>query len=215
METTLYLIRHGESEGNAQRIWVGQGVDVPLTAIGHQQAQKTADHLRKIPFDVLYASDLTRAMQTAAPLAAALELTVVPHTGLREIDGGEWQNKHYDELVERYGEAYRVWLTDIGRAHPTGGESTAALRERAHRTIAEIIERHRGQTVGIVTHATVLRALKCDWLRLPTEAMSTFSWVPNASISKVIYDENDVPRLVWDGKTEHLGSLVTAFAKNV
>lgn len=214
METTLYFIRHGESEGNAQRIWVGQGVDAPLTERGHEQARLTAEALRDIPFDALYASDLSRAMQTAAPIAAVTGLPVIPDKGLREIDGGEWQNKHYDDLVAQYGEAYRIWLTDIGRACPTGGESTAKLRERAHRTVLDIVRRHQGQTVGIVTHATVLRALKCDWLGLPTEAMSAFSWVPNASVSKVVYEDNAI-RLVWDGNADHLGDLFTAFAKNV
>src|SRR5688500_1044189 len=87
--TELWLIRHGESEGNRAGLLQGQR-DYPLSARGRQQAQRLAERLGTVRFDALYSSDLTRALDTARAVSATIGLPVTLDPGLREIDYGAW-----------------------------------------------------------------------------------------------------------------------------
>ena len=182
--TTIYLIRHGESLGNIQRRFLGHS-DWDLTELGHRQAACTAELFREIPVDAVLSSDLLRAYHTAAPIAAQKGLSIETDRGFREIFAGQWEGKLFSDLEVRFEPEYTVWKTDIGRAHPDGGESVLQLHERVHDALLRAVQKHEGKTIVIATHATPIRVLLTGFMGRSIEEAAATPWVSNASITKL------------------------------
>ncbi len=210
--TTLYFIRHGQSEANITQRFAGS-LDTPLTPLGEQQAEITGECLKDIPFTAVYASDLQRAFCTGEAIAVHHGLEVITCQQLREISAGEWEGKSFDELA--YSPDFQVWLTTIGLSQATGGESVAQLQERARAAVEDIVRRHPGETVCIATHATPIRVMECIWQEVSLAEMHTIPWVSNASVTVVSYDENGVGRLIERDMDSHLGAMRSALPANV
>ena len=185
--TTFYIIRHGQSMGNLQKVFWGQ-MDGPLTETGKKQAQITADYLRDVHFDAAVASDLMRAYDTGAIIAAPHGLTVKPEKGLREINAGVWEGVPFADLPVRYPEDFSLWMSDIASSRPTGGESVRELADRIEATMWRLAEEYEGKTVLLASHATPIRTQICRWKNEPLSKMQTIGWVPNASVTFVDYD---------------------------
>ena len=205
MKTTVYLLRHGQSQGNAVHCFLGQS-DWGLTELGHQQARCAAQAARNLPLDKIYSSDLSRAWQTTEPVAALHNLPIHPEPGMREINAGLWETHHFEELIQTYPEEYTRWRTDIAHAHPNGGESTAELYERVYEALNRIEAQSRGLTVLIGTHATPIRMLMARINHGCLEAANDIRWVPNASLTKLVC-ENGKWRIEYAGDESHLGDL--------
>jgi len=207
--TTLYFIRHGQSLGNLHRRFLGH-TNLDLSELGYKQAEKTAEFFKDIHIDAIYSSDLCRAFNTVKPLADMKNLTVIPRTRLREINSGKWENLEFDRILTEYEADYKVWLTDIGNAVCTEGESVAHLQQRVATEVEAIAKAHEGQRVVIGTHATPIRAMTCIWRGLPISEMKNIPWIANASVTKVIYDKG-VGKIEEYELTDHLGDIATAF----
>ncbi|MCQ2433561.1 MAG: histidine phosphatase family protein [Clostridia bacterium] len=214
MSTKLILIRHGQSCANLTHTFGGQD-DLPLTDLGRTQADCAKEYLMNTHIDAVYASDLIRAFETAERIAEPHDLPVIPEKNLREIYAGEWEGVPFDELPERYPEDFGLWLSDIGLSHPTGGESVAELQARIRGALEEIIAKHPGETVLIGTHATSIRVMMCHWMGKPLSEMKNIPWVPNASITTILYEPDLTFHDLCAGQTEHLGDLKTELPKNV
>ena len=213
MQTNLYIIRHGESEANVRNAFLGWG-DLPLTQLGHQQAQATARYLDAIPADAIYASTLTRACQTAEATASRRGMTIQKDANLREIHAGLWEFETFDDLKQKFPESFGLWCENIGLARCDGGESVAQLQERFVTAVKNIAEKHAGQTVFIFTHATPLRTLAAHCLQKLPETMKEVPWANNASVTRVIY-ENGKLTLVEYSRDDFMGSLTTSLPDNV
>ena len=206
-ETTLYLIRHGESLGNAQRIFLGH-TDWELSPLGKQQAKALDRGIADLPIDVFYSSDLIRARQTVLPAAERRGLPLHLRKDLREIYAGLWEGMYFADIAERYPAEMEVWRHNIGYACPVDGESVEALQARALSAFSSIASENEGKTVCIGTHATTIRSALCALLCQPLSYMAEIPWPGNASITKLVYDEKG-PRVVYMGKEDHLGELAT------
>ncbi len=212
--TTLLLIRHGESKANELGLYAGHG-DFELSDKGHNQAKLTAEFIiSQYSVDGIYASDLKRAYQTAKATADKLGMEIVKETGLREIFAGEWEGYPFNQLISDFKEDYDMWLTDIGNAICTGGESVKELKERVMRTLQQIAEKNPGKTVVIATHATPVRVAQCIAQGKELKELNEIPWASNASVTELIYTQG-----TWSlGKVsmdEHLSDLRTALPKNV
>src|SRR5882757_352319 len=141
--TTLLLVRHGETDWNAEGKLQGH-TDRPLNDYGRRQAQVLGDRLAAEQIDALYASDLSRARETAEILGAKLGLAVDVDPDLREKNWGTWEGLTSDERLEV---AYE-------------GETSEAHRERMLRAVERIVERHPEGRVIVVTHGGSLRRLQ-------------------------------------------------------
>jgi broad specificity phosphatase PhoE len=141
--TTLLLVRHGETDWNAAGRLQGH-TDRPLNDHGRLQAEELAERLAGEGADAIYASDLSRAKQTAEIVGARLGLPVVIDADLREKNWGNWEGLTGDERVQVEFE----------------GESTKDHRERVLRAVRRIAERHPGQRVVVVTHGGSLRRIQ-------------------------------------------------------
>ncbi|MBQ2703968.1 MAG: histidine phosphatase family protein [Clostridia bacterium] len=207
--TTLYIVRHGQSLGNLTGRFLGH-TDLDLSETGYKQASKVAEFFENIHIDAVYSSDLCRAFNTVKPIADKKGLCIIPRTRLREVNSGKWENNEFDYLKSQFAEDYGVWLTDIGNAVCTEGESVAHLQERVATELAAIAKAHQGETVVIGTHATPIRAMTCIWRGLTLSEMKNIPWVANASITKVIY-EDGVGKIEEYEITEHLGDIFSSF----
>lgn len=207
METNLLLVRHGQSEANTKKYFAGH-LDAPLTETGRKQAEKMAAYVRTYPVSVIYASDLSRAFDTALPIGTSLSLPVVPDVRLREICAGEWQGKSFDYLYQN--KAYNIWLTGDSDVYPTGGESIPDLFVRADAFLADILEKHPGETVAVVTHATPIRVLKAKWQNIPISEIKTVSSPPNASVTLVRCRKDGTGEILLEGENSFLGALAHA-----
>ena len=214
MNTTLIIVRHGESEANGNKMFAGH-LDIPLSARGFQQAELTAGYIKEhYRVDAVYASDLQRAYHTALPIAKAFDLEVTKSEQLREVYAGHWQGQSFDVLESKYAQSYWTWRNDIGIAHPDGGESVAALSERIWSAVQEITKKGQGKTVVIATHATPIRALLCRVEGRELADMKDVGWVSNASVSIVRVD-GDRWNLEQKSFDAHLADLKTRFPANV
>ncbi len=212
--TKLLIIRHGQSEANLQGVFVGH-TDSPLSDLGKQQAEVTADYIvSNFHVDAVYASDLERAFYTGKAVADRLGLPVTPLQGMREIFAGDWETVKFDTLATEYGEAYQIWLKDIGLAQSPNGESTAQLQARIADTLRIIAETNDGKTVVVATHATPIRTFMHYCSGLPLSEMKNIPWVSNASVTTAIY-ENGSFTITEAGHDAHLGDMRTALPKNV
>ena len=212
--TKLLIIRHGQSHANLDGIFVGH-VDSPLSDLGKQQAEVTADFIvSNYHVDAVYASDLERAFYTGKTVADRLGLPVTAVSGMREIFAGDWETVKFDTLSTEYGEPYQLWLRDIGLAQCPNGESTADLQARIVATLTAIAEENDGKTVVVATHATPIRVLMHHCSGLPLSEMKNIPWVSNASVTVVHY-ENGILTIAEAGLDAHLGDMRTALPKNV
>ena len=212
--TTLIFVRHGQSESNLAKVFTGQG-KTKLTPLGRAQAERTAEYLRDFPISRIYASDLDRATETASPTAKFFDLEVVPNAALREICAGEWEGKPYEVLKRDYPNSYRVWLEDLGRAHPEGGESVNELYHRVNCEIERLVALHQGECIALFSHATPARALGCKWFGFEPQDMAKVPWATNASVSIAEYDDDGSFRVIQYGYDAHQGDTATALPKGL
>ena len=154
----LWLIRHAESTWNAAGRWQGQA-DPPLSERGRRQARELAGALRGEPLELLVASNLARAAQTAAILGEELGLRVHPESLLRELDAGRWSGLTRREIEAQDPEALARFDAGEPEARAGGGETLLELGQRARRAVAQIAAAHSGRHVAVVGHGGWIRAL--------------------------------------------------------
>ena len=206
--TRLIIVRHGNSLGNRDRIFIGQ-TDWGLSEIGEEQVRRTTEYLKKFNIDEVYSSDLSRAYNTVLPSAELRGLRIHKRKGLREIYAGEWETKKFEQLPVLFEKSFGLWMTDIGKARCDGGESLAELYSRVKKTMNKIARENDGKTVLVGTHATVIRVMNCIWHGDKVENLQKYEWVSNAAVSVIDYDENGKYTVVDYGYDKHLADLVT------
>ena len=160
MATHLYLIRHGEAFANAENLLAGMRTDEGLTARGVAQAERLRDRLAatgEIAPDVLIASTLPRAMQTAKIIAPALGLDIIPDDDVQEMRVGEADGMRLAEFIERYG-AFKNSREDPYIPLAPGGDSWGSFITRVGAALHRITDAYEGKTVAIVCHGGVVDA---------------------------------------------------------
>lgn len=149
--TKLYLVRHGQSAGNASGRFGGHS-PTPLSELGVRQAEMTAQALARENISAIYSSDLFRAVKTAEPLAQLLNLPITKTTSFRERHVGVLEGLTFDESKEQHPKDYYALINRQVNHVITGGESYRQLLRRANSTLTEIFQIHRGERVAIFSH---------------------------------------------------------------
>jgi len=181
--TRLCIVRHGETAWNAEHRVQGQ-LDVPLNAVGEAQALATAGALAQEKFDVIYASDLSRARQTAQPTADFFSMKILLDEKLRERHYGIFERLTYAEVKLRYPEDYaRFEARDPDYAFRTG-ESLRNFSQRSILIITGIVNAHPGKNILVFTHGGVLDKLYRHITGLPLSAARDFG-IPNAGLNRI------------------------------
>ena len=157
---TLWLVRHGETDWNdAGRI---QGhTDIPLNETGRRQARNVARRLASQSFAAVYASDLSRARETAEIIAAEHCLPVQTDARLRERCHGQLEGYFYQDVRTQHPHLIAALRADPVRTPMPGGESVADTAERMAAAADDLAERHPGRDILVATHGLSLAALYC------------------------------------------------------
>jgi broad specificity phosphatase PhoE len=171
MTTRFILVRHGQTEWNRGAERFRGHADLPLNETGLAQAQKVAGRLASEKITALYASPLQRALQTAQPLANALQLEIQKHDGLLDIDFGAFEGMTLDEARQAFPEVAEKWVAAPGHVKFPKGDSFKVVRSRIEAMLDELAARHDGETVALFSHKVICGATLCVVLGLPADAL--------------------------------------------
>lgn len=185
--TTIYLVRHGEAEGNAFRRIHGQ-YDSILTTNGFRQVQALARRFRDIPVDACFSSDLTRTSLTARAIYEPKGLRLHRDPAFREINLGRWEDVPFGYLDEFEAEDMLRFNRDPVSWYVEGAERFPEYTDRFLEGMERAAARFPGKTIAIFSHAAVLRGVL---MRLFFDYDS--SRVPRC-------DNTAVSKLFWDGE---------------
>ena len=154
----VLLIRHGQTDWNMEGRWQGC-LPVPLNAIGRAQARALAESLRGRPIRAIYTSDLSRALETAEAVGAAVGVAPIPDERLREFKLGIFEGYRRDELAVKYPREWNAFHEDRWHYVVPDGESRRNLQDRMWAAWEDITANGSGPEVAIVTHGGALGLL--------------------------------------------------------
>lgn len=181
MSRRLLLLRHGRTAWNDAGRAQGHA-DIELDATGHVQAELAARHLADLEIAGLWASDLTRARQTAGYLADRTGLGVDEDARLREFDVGERQGLTLAEFADRFPEEYSAWMRGDGLVPVKGGEVSEEVEERMVPALRECLDAlDHGETGLVVTHGAAMKVAVTGLLQWPLELAASLKAVDNCA----------------------------------
>lgn len=206
--TRFLLVRHGQTIGNRQGRFYGHA-ETPLTPLGVEQARAVGRRLAGEGIDLAYASDLSRAVDTARHALDGRGLNVLADARLREMHYGEWEEAEGRTIFQGHRDTWQAFLR--GDAPAPGGEDVTALRWRTASALREYAERHGDRSVLVVSHGNAIMAMVAELLAIPT-ALSWSFVVDNASITRVEIGRAGRATLVTFNERAHLEGLPGATA---
>ncbi|VAX39336.1 phosphoglycerate mutase family protein [hydrothermal vent metagenome] len=167
--TLIYLVRHGATDANEQRPYVLQGasMDHSLSETGKQQANYVGMFLSKFDIDVIYASPMKRAVETAQAIASHHSLEVQTREKLVEVDVGKWEGMNWDDIMSQYPSEYKNFMSDPSTYSYYEGETYGDVLVRTQPVIEELLEKHVGKSIVVVAHNVVNRVIVANQLGLP------------------------------------------------
>ena len=207
--TTIVLVRHGETDWNADDRCQGS-IDVPMNARGRAQADELALTLRDIHFDAAYTSPLSRARDTAAAILAGSALGAIDMPDLSELCYGTLQGLTFAEWP---ADVRATWAETPWAVIFPGGESLSMVRVRVARALRRLLETHRGQTVLVASHGHANRVMLIEATAVDPEQFWGIAQ-PNGCAYRLTYDsvarswtERRVPRRFGRKVSERLEAV--------
>ena len=164
--TRVWLVRHGEPHPDIRGRCYGR-VDRGLSDTGQAEAKQVGRALKDEPLPFIYTSPSTRAYETAAAIAEYHRCPIQVDERLREIDFGDFEGQRYEDIERLYPLLYRRWMENPTEVQFPNGESFRDMRQRGLAAMSDLLDRHRGETIAIVTHSGVNRILLADALGMP------------------------------------------------
>jgi broad specificity phosphatase PhoE len=200
-KSAVILARHGQTAANRERLLVGSR-DVPLDEVGRDQAQKLARRLSPIAFDGVYASRLSRAIDTARSLS---EPTICE--GLEELNQGILEGQPAHILAETHADLLAAFTADPARTKIPGGESLGDVQKRAMAALHDIVQAPPlPKTVVIFTHQMTLASILCAATKQPLSAYKTRCH-RNAALSVLAWSDGEWELLRFDDQAHIQGGL--------
>jgi probable phosphoglycerate mutase len=198
---TLVLVRHGETAWNAEGRIQGH-IDIPLNHLGVAQAEALGKRLAREQFDVVYSSDLTRAFHTARPGVSDPDRTIIKDQRLRERHLGVLQGLTGEEAMTDQPAAWKAFKSRDADLALAGGESLGEFSRRVVGFVEDVLDRHAGSRVLVVTHGGVLDAAYRHAAGMPLSATRNFP-IYNASVNILSHDRQGWRIDSW-GDVSHL-----------
>lgn len=210
------MVRHGTTVVGAEDRFAGAS-DVALSDEGRAQAQRLAERLRDVRIAAVYASPLSRTLETAQILAAPHRLEVQSRDGLREINHGRWEQMTRREVEEKFPDEAAEWEKDPYTFAPLGGESGLAVTARALPVLIEIVREHPDQKILVVSHKATIRLLLSSLLGFdPRRYRDNLDQKP-AALNIVDFRDPTRARLTLFNDTSHYiraGSAIPAIPES-
>lgn len=209
MDTTrVLLIRHGQSEGNAEGRFGGH-TSTPLSPRGRLQAEATARALASENFSCIYSSDLRRAVETAEPLAQLTGLQINKTDAFRERNVGVMEGLTFEEAAAQHPEQYGALLRRDFDHVLAGGESYRQMLDRASRHLDEAIEQHRGGRIIIFSHTGTICILTLHLMGALDAPELRPVWIAtaNCGITRIELRSDGFLRVLAVNDTRHLAGV--------
>lgn len=179
---TVHLLRHAAHD-RVDRILCGRMEGVALGSAGRAQASRLAARTAPLGLAAVYTSPMQRCRETAGAVARTAGLTPAVEPAFNEIDFGEWTGQSFAALGE--DPRWHIWNTQRDQAAPPGGEAMRAAQARAVAGVEALLPRHAGQTVAVVSHSDVIKAILAHYLGAPLQSYERFEIGP-ASLSTLV-----------------------------
>lgn len=206
MKTRIYLVRHGQTDGNQEGRFQGR-IDLPLNDCGREQAELTGLRFENIPFAAIYSSPLSRAISTAEAINSKALKPLGYINGLLEINLGDWEGKTEKELALEDPEGVECWRHSIQNFRAPGGESVREVYARGTKTVLALALRHKGQRAVLCSHGLTIRTLLCWGHGLPVEKIGQVEWPGNCGVNMLEWEGvpgETPPKLVIENDHSHL-----------
>jgi len=202
MHTTLYLIRHGETEWNKLGKFQGSR-DISLSEEGVAQAKYLAERLGG-NFDYIYTSPLIRAKKTAEIICEKSKTIPIIFPDMREINYGEWEGLTVKEIKDSFSHEFKLWKTDKIDGPICGGDgSLKNTAERGKNSVLKIVQAHPGKKIVIVAHGGIIKAAIIGLFNFEM-TMYHKIYIGNTSITKLIFNDKLEPIIEVLNDTSHL-----------
>lgn len=188
-KTRLFLVRHGETDWNKNLRYQGHQ-DIPLNEAGREQARKVASRLAREKIDAAYASDLSRALETAQAIAAYHNLDVQITPELRETNFGLWEGLTYKEIDNQFHEIMGKWRENPWEVRIPEGESLNETAKRCQAGITKILQDNPHKNVLVVAHGGIIRIAVATVLGMKLNDYWKFRQ-DNVSVNIIDYYDNE------------------------
>jgi broad specificity phosphatase PhoE len=208
LTTHVVIIRHGQSQGNAEGRFGGH-TDTPLSPRGRRQAEATARALGSEKFTAIFSSDLPRAIETASPLAKLTGVPLETTDALRERSVGVMEGLTFEEAAEQHPEQYQALLRRDFEHVLRGGESYRQTLDRASRMLDEAIEQHRGGRIVLFAHTGTICILILHLMGALDAPELKPVWIATANCGIARFDLRDdgFVRVLAINDTRHLSGI--------
>ena len=203
--TRILAIRHGETAWNVDTRIQGH-LNIPLNDIGHWQAERLGQALAGEEIAAIYASDLSRAHETALYVGRATGVPVVAELGLRERGFGDFEGRTFAEIEVSLPEQADLWRKRDPSFAPSGGESLLQVQERVLATVNRLAKQHPGELIVMVGHGGVMDVLYRAATRLGLQAARTWL-LGNTAVNRLLWTPEGLSLVGWSD-TQHLSDVV-------
>ncbi|MFG6146792.1 histidine phosphatase family protein [Halobacillus sp. B23F22_1] len=200
--TKIYLTRHGQTVWNLEKRMQGHG-ESKLTELGRKQARWLGEHLNNVHIDKIVSSSSGRTEETSRLIRGNRPIAIELNPQLREIHLGEWEGKLQHELQSEFSEAYRNFWEDPLRYETSGGESLEELVARVSHEVEHIAETYKGQTILIVTHGVVLKALMIYFKKRGIEELWSGAFMHHSTCLSLVEKTDGEWKIHMEGDTTH------------
>jgi len=200
----IFIARHGQTIANRDGRFCGHS-ETGLTPLGVEQARALCHRLAGLDIHAAYASDYSRAIETARFILEGRGIEPVIDPGLREIHYGEWELQKERAVRRHYPGEYRLMRERDPGWQPPGGESLELVRHRTFAALQRIIRKHRNRDILIVTHGTAINCMLSALLGAPLTHVFSFE-VTNCALSEVTVRRGK-PVLTLLNDTSHLAGI--------
>ena len=209
--TTTLLGRHGATAYSLEKRFSGSGgADLPLAPLGAQQAEALAREIAaRGGVDAIVASPLLRTLQTAERVAQATGAPIDIEPGIAECSFGEWDGHTFAEVSERWPVELAAWLASTDVA-PPGGESFAECRDRVDRARRDVLTRHAGQRVAVISHVTPIKLITGICVDAPLSSLYRMELAP-CSLTTIAWFADGNSSLFGFAESAHLRGVDPGF----
>lgn len=199
----IYITRHGETEWNKEGRMQGWQ-DSKLTEKGIDNAKKLGESLSHIDFDCIYCSPLGRAQDTAKYIRGSKDTKIIIEESLKEMNFGLWEGMEHSKIEELYSmQRFSFWNTPH-LFEPIDGESFEALFDRVKKVLNDIINNTVGDTVLIVTHSVLIKAIYAIIKKYSLEDFWNPPFMYDTCLT-VLEVEQDAMNIILEADVSHLG----------
>ena len=209
--TRVLLVRHGESQGNAEKRFGGHSA-TPLSARGRLEAEATARALLPKRIAAIYSSDLLRAVETAEPLARALGLEINQSSAFRERSVGRMEGLTFEEAATRHPDEYAALIRRDFEYVLAEGESYRQMLDRSSGELDRIIEKHRGDSICIFSHTGTICILALHLMGALDAPTLRPVWISSTNCGVTRFDlrSDGFVRVLAINDTSHLSELAAS-----